>query len=59
MKQEMTSFLTTIDDEIIDLCNLRNRFKDIIFDNKLSFEKSMNLLKDNINDKKLIIYENN
>ena len=45
--------------KIIDLCNLRKHFKDIIFDNKLSFEKSMILLKDNINDKKLIIYENN
>lgn len=45
--------------KILELCGLRKYFKSVIFDEKISFESSTNLLKDNINAENLIVYENN
>ena len=44
---------------ILDLCNLRQYFCDIIFDKKENFTKSTNLLKQHTNTQNFVIYENN
>lgn len=45
--------------KIVDYCKLDNYFKDIIFDNKLTFETSMQKLRQITNSNQFIIYENN
>lgn len=45
--------------KIVDYCKLDNYFKDIIFDDKLSFETSIPKLKELTNSNQFIIYENN
>lgn len=45
--------------KIIDYCKLNNYFKDIIFDDKSSFEISISKLKQFTNSNQFIIYENN
>ncbi len=45
--------------KIVDYCKLGNFFKDIIFDDKLSFETSIPKLKELTNSNQFIIYENN
>lgn len=47
------------DYKIVDYCKLDNYFKDIIFDDKLSFETSIPKLKELTNSNQFIIYENN
>ncbi len=45
--------------KIIDYCKLDTYFKDIIFDNKISFQTSISNLIQLTNSNKFIIYENN
>lgn len=45
--------------KIIDYCKLSNYFNDIIFDDKSSFETSIQKLKQLTNSNQFIIYENN
>lgn len=45
--------------KIVDYCKLDNYFKDIIFDDKSSFETSIQKLKQLTNSQQFIIYENN
>lgn len=45
--------------KILDLCNLRQFFCDVIFDKKESFVKSKEIIKKYIPNNKFIIYENN
>lgn len=45
--------------KIVDYCKLGNYFKDIIFDEKSSFETSIPKLKQLTNSNQFIVYENN
>ena len=45
--------------QTLDKCNLSKHFKDIIFDNKTSFDNSAFKFRTLFSDKQILIYENN
>ncbi len=45
--------------KILEECKLDRYFKEVIFDKKISFEESITKLKNYVNSKQIVIYENN